>query len=404
MNPYLVEWLNLVVRWVHVIAGFMWIGSSIFFNWLDSHFEEPEVRKPGVEGELWMVHGGGFYQVEKKLVAPDRLPRRLHWFKWEAGFTWMSGFLLLGIVYYLGGGAFLVDPSVSSISPGWAIAIGVGTLVVGWAIYDLIWISPLAEPSREKYAIAICVALLLGVTYGLSHVLSGRAAYLHVGALLGTLMAANVWMRIIPSQRELVNATKEGRKPDASFAKKAKKRSRHNNYMTYPVIFIMLSNHYPSTYGHAWNWAILAGLMLLGGLVRHYLNTGDRSPKILLGGVGAAAALAVAFAVAGSGTPGAPAPGHADAAVTDTIRFSSAQAVINQRCVTCHAAEPADKTFGASPGGVAFDTPERIRALAERIKYRAVTTRTMPFGNKTGMTDPERELLGRWIDQGAPLE
>ena len=275
------EWLHLIVRWMHILAGIMWIGTSIFFNWLDSHLDKPEVARKGVEGELWMVHSGGFYQVEKKLVAPSEMPRTLHWFKWEAYFTWLTGIVLLGLVYYAGGGVLLVDPSVSSIPVHTAIGIGLGTILLSWLFYDTLWKSPLGQSTL--LAGAISFAFVIGAAYGFGKVFSGRAAYIHTGAMMGTWMVGNVAMRIIPAQRALVAAVKEGRAPDAALGKRAKQRSRHNNYMTYPVVFIMLSNHFPSTYGSTWAWAVLAGLMILGASVRHFENTGDRSPGIVFG-------------------------------------------------------------------------------------------------------------------------
>ena len=297
MGAFVGEWLHLIVRWMHVLAGIMWIGSSIFFNWLDSHLEK--TGKPGVEGELWMVHSGGFYQVEKKHIAPSEMPKTLHWFKWEAGFTWLTGFFLLVLVFYMGGGILLVDPHVSDIGVPAATALCIGLLVVSWFVYDIFWSSPLAK--NNTLGVAIMVAMIVGCAYTLTHVLSGRAAYIHTGAMMGTWMAWNVWVRIIPAQKALVAATKAGTKPDPEYGRKAKQRSRHNNYMTYPVIFIMLSNHFPSTYGSDLNWLILAGLMLAGALVRHFENTGDRSPAWVF------AALTVVALVADSSIASPPA-------------------------------------------------------------------------------------------------
>jgi uncharacterized membrane protein/plastocyanin len=290
MGAIVGEWLHLVVRWMHILAGIMWIGTSIFFNWLDSHLDKPRVVRAGVEGELWMVHSGGFYQVEKKLVAPSEMPPTLHWFKWEAYFTWITGMVLLGLVYYAGGGALLVDSSVSDVSVPVAIGIGLGTILLSWFFYDTLWRSPIGESTL--LGAVICFAVVIGAAYGFGRVLSGRAAYIHCGAMMGTWMVGNVWMRIIPAQKALVEAVKEGRAPDALLGKRAKQRSRHNNYMTYPVVFIMLSNHFPGTYGSAWAWAILGGLMLLGASVRHFENTGDRSPGLVFALLGVVLVLA----------------------------------------------------------------------------------------------------------------
>jgi uncharacterized membrane protein len=289
------EWINLLVRWIHIIAGIMWIGSSIFFHWLDRSLSKPESAKAGVEGELWMVHSGGFYQVEKKLVAPEELPKTLHWFKWEAAFTWLSGFFLLILVYHLGGGILLVDPSVANTPPALAHTIALGALVAGWAVYHAIWKSPLAK--QEGLAAAICAALAIATAFGLSKVLSGRAAYLHLGAMLGTIMVANVWMVIIPAQRALVEAVRAGQKPDPEKAKAAKRRSSHNHYMTYPVVFIMISHHFPSTYGASASWAVLAGLMILGFGVKYWMNVAHPTPRALFATLGVLAIAAIASAV-----------------------------------------------------------------------------------------------------------
>ncbi len=304
MDANVREWLHLCFRWMHLIAGIMWIGNSMFFAWLDRHIL-PVEGKAGSEGELWMVHSGGFYEVDKKRVALDQMPKVLHWFKWEAGFTWVSGFFLLIVVYYMGGGVYLTDPNVSRIGPGAATALGIGTLVLGWVAYDLMVLSPLGRMGWA--AAALGYLLLCGVAFGLSQVLSGRAAYLHVGAMMGTLMAANVWMRIIPAQRRMVEATREGRKPDATQAKRAKQRSVHNHYMTFPLLFIMMSNHFPNTYGSKHGWLVLAVLMLAGAGVRYFMNMRDRSPWLLLGIIGAAVPVAALYSVLI--TPVAPAEG-----------------------------------------------------------------------------------------------
>lgn len=266
------EWLNLVVRWFHIIAGISWIGSSFYFMWLDSHLEKPsaqdESRDPNLAGHLWMVHSGGFYRVEKRFLAAGQVPKHLHWFKYEALFTWLSGLTLLIAVYYFGGIA--VDATYGAVSDGWAAVIGLAVLVGGWLVYDGIWISPLEK--KAPLTAAVCFVMLVGVAYLLSHTLGGRSAYIHVGALLGTCMVANVWVRILPAQRQMIAATQAGTARDLRLAHRAKLRSVHNNYMTFPVVFIMISNHYPSTYGHEFNWGILAVLMLASAGVRHYLN------------------------------------------------------------------------------------------------------------------------------------
>jgi uncharacterized membrane protein len=263
INPTISEWLNLLLRWIHVFAGIMWVGTTYYFTWLDARLTEEEkaARATGVPPQIWMVHSGGFYVVEKRKV-PDELSRKLHWFRWEAGTTWISGFLLLVLMFYLGGGA-LVDPDVSSISVGGAIAVCVSVLIGGWLVYDLLMISPLGR-SELAFA-AVGYALTVATAYGLTRVLSGRAAYIHMGAVFGTIMAANVWMRILPAQKKMIAAIREGHQPDQALAAQAKLRSKQNTFMAVPVVFLMISNHFPGvTYGERYNWAILAVLILLG--------------------------------------------------------------------------------------------------------------------------------------------
>ena len=269
INPILSEWLNLVARWVHVFAGIMWVGTTYYFTWLDARLTEEEKAATGTPAQIWMVHSGGFYVVEKRRV-PDELSRKLHWFRWEAATTWLSGMLLLVVVYYLGGGA-LVDRDVSNISVGAAVALGVGLLVVGWLVYDLMMISPLGK--NEKAFAVIAYLIVVALTYGLTRVLSGRAAYIHVGAMLGTIMAANVWMRILPAQGKMIAAIKEGRQVDQALAAQAKFRSKQNTFMAVPVVFIMISNHFPGvTYGDRYNWAILSVLILLGWIAAKFIR------------------------------------------------------------------------------------------------------------------------------------
>ena len=269
MNPALNEWLNLIVRWIHVFAGILWIGSTYFFTWLDSRFPAEEKTGPRSDKpQVWMVHSGGFYVIEKE-KSPAVLPRNLRWFRWEAAITWLSGMALLFIVYYLGG--VLVDDSVANISVKAGIAIGVGTLMVGWVIYDFMVRSPLGK-SESGFAV-VAFLLVAGITCGLTRLLSGRAAYMHVGALFGTIMAANVWMCILPAQRKMIAAIAAGQKPDGALAAQAKLRSKHNTFMVVPLVFIMVSNHFPTaTYGAHYNGIILLVLILAGSLAAKFLR------------------------------------------------------------------------------------------------------------------------------------
>jgi uncharacterized membrane protein len=389
------ELLDLLVRWVHLIAGIMWIGNSMLFNWLDRNLVKREGEaRPGVDGVIWMVHSGAFYEVEKKLLEPNQLPDQLHWFKWQNGVTWMSGIGLLVLVYYMNEGAFLTDPAVSALGRWQATGLCVGALVGGWVVYDLLWRGLGRAPI---VATALSFAFLFGVAYVFAHTISGRAAYMHVGVLMGTLMTGNVWMIILPSQKELISATREGREQDRALSLRAKQRSVHNNYMTFPLLFIMISSHFPNTWGGEQRWAVLIILLVGGAVVRHLMNVRFwfRPWLGLLLPTVACTILGVFFLTAKKRVAGADG---------QTVAFSLARDIVTQRCQSCHSKTPTEKMFPTAPAGVLFDTPEQIRAMSARIRERTVTSKTMPFLNKTAMTDAERVTLGRWIDQGAKTE
>jgi uncharacterized membrane protein len=400
------EFLDLLVRWVHLIAGIMWIGNSMLFNWLDRNLEKAPGREKevGYEGKMWMVHSGGFYEVEKRQLAPGQMPARLHWFKWQNFTTWASGIGLLIVVYYLNGGAYLIDPSVKALGYPQALTFSIGTLVGAWVLYDVLWRT--LGKTQPKMAVVLSIAALLGIAYALTQTFSGRAAYLHVGVLLGTVMTGNVWMVIVPSQRKLVAATESGQEQDYALNQKAKQRSIHNNYMTFPLLFIMLSNHFPGTYGHPLNWLILFVLMFAGAGIRHFMNIrfGFKTTLPWLGPIVAIAAVATVLLFVLTARPAVSAPSNAVVDQKPPVTFAQAHGIIQSRCVACHSAHPTEPMFPAPPSGVMFDTPEQIKLLAPRIKERAVVNRTMPFINKTGMADEERELLGRWVDEGASLQ
>jgi len=391
--PHVEQWTQLVVRWAHVITGIAWIGTSFYFNWLNSRIQPPATPEPGVGGELWSVHGGGFYRVVKYAVAPARLPDTLHWFRWEAYATWWTGFTLLCLIYYVGARTWLVDPAVARIPVLAAVGIGLAALASAWLAYDLLCRSPLG---RRPAVLGVALAgLVIGLAFGLTQVFSARGAFLHVGAALGTIMAANVWRVIIPAQRAMVAALAAGRTPDAARGAQAALRSLHNNYFTLPVVFTMIGGHFPVTYGHSWSWAVLAGLFLAGVATRHWFNLknqGRRNRWLLP----AAALVIVALAVATA----PPAPPATDGMPPS---FAAARVVIAERCAPCHSAAPTQPGIAVAPAGAVFDTPEQMRAWAPRIRERAVTARTMPLGNVTAMTDDERALLGRWIAAGAAL-
>ncbi|MEK7432653.1 MAG: urate hydroxylase PuuD [Cyanobacteriota bacterium] len=403
MEANILEWLSLLVRWIHVIFGIMWIGSSIFFNWLDSSFEPLKEAEEGVVGEVWMVHGGGFYHVKKKYLKAHEMPKNLHWFKWEAGFTFISGITLLTIVYYLSGGAFLIDPEVSSITSGEATALGIGTLITGWLVYDTIWNSPLAK--KPLFTATACFLMAIGVAYGLSQVLNARAAYIHVGAMIGTIMAANVWIRILPGQTKMLKAVKEGKPVDPAPGLRAKMRSKHNNYMTYPVIFIMISNHFPITYQDNLNWLVLAVLIVASAIVKHFLNISEEfkywAPKSAV--VIVVALMALLFITNK--------PKNTEASIIKTdekiaqkVKFADVKKIINQRCIACHSAKPTDNVFVIAPLGLKLDNDQVIKLNSKKIKDRVVVLKNMPFTNKTKITQEERDTIGKWIDEGSNLE
>lgn len=392
LESHVIEWMNLIVRWMHVVFGIAWIGASFYFVFLENALNRTENLRPELAGNLWAVHGGGFYYLEKYKVAPEVLPKDLHWFKYEAYFTWLSGFTLLVIVYYLGADVYLIDPEVMKLTSAEAIGIGIGTLVVSWLVYDFLCKTPLVD--RVLLFAFILLLFTSGVAWFLSQVFSSRAAYIHVGAMLGTLMAANVFRVIIPGQKAMVNAAKAGKQVDPSYGKKALRRSLHNNYFTLPVIFIMISNHFPSTYGSAFNWIVLVGLTVASVLIKHYLNLkeqGQKSIWILPAGIAMMIGLALFTA------PKTKSVCKEDAPAT----IKEVNEIIQKRCATCHSATPTDDVIKAAPNNITFDDAASIVKLAERINQRAVITKTMPQANKTGITQAERDVLQCWIENGA---
>ena len=396
--PYGLDWLNLLVRWLHIITGIAWIGASFYFVWLDNTIRPPapgsELANKGVSGELWAVHGGGFYNPQKYLVAPSELPKELHWFKWEAYSTWLSGFALLIIVYYFNAQAMMVDTAVANLTSWQAIGIGLGSIVLGWTVYDLLCRSKLGQ---HDLAFGVVIfALLVASAYVLTHYLSGRAAYIHVGAMIGTMMVGNVLMLIIPGQRKMVNAMMAGQKPDPVHGLKAKQRSVHNNYFTLPVLFIMISNHYAMTYRHEYSWAVLGVIMAAGVLIRHFFNLRHKGRvewKYPLAGVALLLALAIAIA------PKAPAARNA--AADPAAQFAAVQQIMVQRCVSCHSAAPTQPGFASAPAGVMLHDAALIRQNAAKIYEQSVTLKAMPIGNLTNMTDAERAQVAAWFEAGA---
>jgi uncharacterized membrane protein len=392
MEAYAGEWLQLLIRWVHVITGIAWIGASFYFIWLDNSLTPPRRARDadeGIGGELWAIHGGGFYHVHKYRVAPAELPATLHWFKWEAYSTWLSGFALLVGLYWWHADLYLIDRNVAAVAPLAAVAISAGLLAAGWVVYDQL--CGRLGFAHERLLGTALVAFLTAVAWALSHVFSGRAMYLQIGAMLGTLMAAYVLFVIIPAQRQLVLAKEQGRAPDPVHGLRGKQRSVHNNYFTLPVLLTMISNHYPLTYAHPHAWLVLACLLLLAAYVRHFFNLRHRGRTVWAIPVTAAlAALALASVIA---------PAQRSAAVP--VSFGDVQSIIQTRCASCDAARPSQEGIAVAPKGVILETPAQIVANAAAIRQQAVASRAMPLGNLTQMTDDERARLAAWIDAGA---
>jgi uncharacterized membrane protein len=381
LEAYLLDWLTLIARWAHIVVGIAWIGASFYFIWLDNRLETATGE---FSGELHAIHGGGFYRAQKYRLAPAELPKTLHWFKWEAYWTWITGFSLLVLVYYLNPGLYLIDPQVMKLSPAAAIGIGLGSLVAGLAIYEGLCRSPLG---RNDAALSVSLLILLALTaWGLTQVFSGRGAFLHFGAILGTIMAGNVAHVIIPGQRELVRAKQEGREPDPKYGIQGKQRSVHNTYFTLPVIFTMISGHHAMTFSGKWSWLVLIALTIAGALVRLWFvqrHKGNAQPWTLALGIILLAVTAFLLA------PAKPRDGA-------VVSLQQVKPIIDQRCANCHADKPTLPGLAEAPKGVKLDTPERIEVQRVTIRQQTVLTRAMPPGNLTGMTDEERALLDRW--------
>lgn len=415
MDPHMTEWLNLALRWIHMITGVAWIGASFYFVWLENNLNRIN-PKDGLSGDLWAIHGGGIYHLEKYKLAPPTMPDNLHWFKWEAYFTWISGVALLSVVYYFNAELYLIAPG-SSLSSATAIAIGMGSLIIGWIIYDQLCDSALGK--KPLLLGLILFILIILSAWGFSQLFSGRGAFIHVGAIIGTIMVGNVFRTIMPAQRALVKAIEENREPDPRLPAKALLRSRHNNYFTLPVLFIMISNHFPSTYGSDNNWLILAGISILAILVRHYFNTRHDSHKFVWTlPVAALGMIALAFVTSPSYSTNTnsihkaasqitPPSGAISATIANTIdgvqqvQFSEVKRIIDSRCTVCHSANPTHPSFKVAPLGAMMDSAEQIKLLVPKIQAQAIASKVMPLGNITQMTEDERSLIGRWIQQGA---
>lgn len=398
MQGHMMQWLNLIVRWIHVVVGIMWIGASFYFIFLENNLNRTDGVRDELAGNLWAIHGGGFYFLEKYKVAPKEIPKDLHWFKYEAYLTWVSGFALLWIVYYMNPD-FLLGSSGGEVSVALAIGIGIAVMAVGWIIYDQMCKSWLIDQPFWFTFIGLILFTLL--SYGLVNVLSDRAAFIHVGALIGTIMAANVFYIIIPSQKALVRAAVSGEPRDPTLGKKAMQRSLHNNYFTLPVIFIMISNHFPSTYGHEYNWLILMGISIASAGIKHFWNLADRGEKAqYILPMSVAALIAIVLVT----SPLTESYDDEEYDLMKPVSFEEVHTIINTHCIQCHADQPSDRIWQVAPAGVKFDSPQQIQSQREQIMRTTVRTHYMPLGNQTNMTEEERLQLHRWIAQGADLE
>lgn len=392
------EWLSFAVRWTHVITAIAWIGSSFYFIALDLGLRKTPSLPPLAHGEEWQVHGGGFYHIQKYLVAPDFLPEHLTWFKWEAYFTWLSGFVLLVVVYYFGADLFLIDKHVLDV-PAWAgILISLGSIVAGWLIYDQLCKSPIGQ-STGGLMVALFV-VLTAAAYGYTLLFSGRAAMLHMGAFTATIMAANVAMIIIPNQRIVVADLKAGRVPDAKYGKIAKQRSLHNNYLTLPVIFFMLSSHYPLAFATQWNWLIASLIFLEGAVIRHWFNTHHAKKGNPHWTWAAAVVIFIVIAwLSSAGKPGDSKQEVASASAGPFLaasHFPAVRDVILGRCSMCHAAEPVYEGVLEAPKNVHLDSDAAIANHAEQIAIQAGYSVAMPPGNVSEITPAERALIVAW--------
>lgn len=396
MLSYLLEWANLFFRWFHVIAGVAWIGASFYFIWLDNSLEEPPKWKKdkGIKGDLWAIHGGGFYEVAKYRLGPEAMPKHLHWFKWEAYTTWLTGMAMLWIVYYIGADRYLIDASRMALTQAQAIGFGLGYILFGFIVYELILRTPLKE--NGKAFGAVLFVFMVFMSWAACSVFSPRGAFIHVGALIGTIMAGNVLLGIMPAQGALVAAVEKGESPDPAYGAFAKLRSTHNNYFTLPLLFIMISNHYPITYTHEYNWLVLSAIGFITAFSRHFFNLkhqGEFKPVILV--ISFLLMMGLAFAMAPRSSQST---GNNESSRVAQITDAQALKIVQDRCVGCHADSPTLGGFSAPPAGVSLET--ELKVLAIKDKFIEVTqSGYMPLGNMTNMTETERENIIGWLKE-----
>ncbi len=399
MDAFAIDWLNLLFRWAHLIVGVGWIGTSFYFIVLDLTLKKRDGQAVGVYGSAWQVHGGGFYNVEKYTVAPDHLPDDLVWYKWEAYLTWVTGFALIVLQYYLNAKAYLIDPKVMPLEVWQAVSISLLSLVAGWLVYHMICKLFLG---RSTFILAVCVFIfVVGMSYLFTHVFSGRGALVHVGALIGTMMAFNVFMIIIPNQKKTVASLMVGEKPDPTLGKIGKQRSVHNNYLTLPVLLMMVSGHYPMITNHPHSWLIVALVIVMGGCVRHFLNlheadqyAAEKSSEnykwVLL-----VAAITLMAAIVMT------APTTRDYSQAKQVASSEILAIAERHCVSCHAAQPTNEAFEEAPKAVILDTIESWARYSPLIKAQVIDSDVMPLGDENGMTAVERDTIGAWLNEQA---
>jgi len=390
MLAFAADWANLLIRWGHMIAGIGWIGTSFYFIALDLSLKKREQMKEGVMGTAWEVHGGGFYHVEKFTVAPKELPGDLVWFKWEAYLTWLTGFLLLIVQFYLDAGAWMIDPDVMALEPWQAVGISIASLAVGWFVYDGLCRSPIGQ--KTTLLTVIGYLWVLAAAYFYTEVFSGRTAMIHVGAFIGTIMAANVFAVIIPNQKKVTEALLAGAAPDPKYGEIGKQRSIHNTYLTLPVLVTMVSGHYPMLSGHPQAWLIVAFIIVGGACLRHVLVSHEVGDPFATYRAALPVMLIALFAAIYMTTPQQ--RNTADIDVTDV----QVMAIVQKHCTSCHAAKPKNEAVDAPPKNIILENTDQLSRHGKQVLQFAVQTRAMPLGNETGMTAQERLKLGAWID------
>ncbi|GAB2195918.1 urate hydroxylase PuuD [Sessilibacter sp. MAH4] len=400
MSAYLLDWLSLAFRWLHILAAVAWIGSSLKYVWIDNNLRKPPQWKAdkGIKGDVWVIHGGGIYEFQKYDLAPEKMPDVLHWVKWESYTTWLSGFLLISIVYYSQASSYLVTPDGLITDPTQAVLAGIGFLATTVVVYELLIRTPLV--TKGLLFAAIMSLFFLGLSYLAFQLFSPRAAALHVGAAIGTLMSGNVFFGIVPAQKAFIKAIESGQEPDAKKAAFAKQRSMHNNYFTLAVVLLMISNHYPILYSHEYGWFLIVAVGVLSAYIRHFFNLKNRGvlrPQILI--ISAAFIVALIYFAKPNIGHSVAAANHSSA-ITEDMRLEQeavALDIVSQHCSGCHSLEPTQPGFVAPPAGLVLDSKNHIVASKDRILAVSVQSQYMPLGNLTGMTQAEREQLGEWL-------